>query len=322
MKNNFIRSILLILILSIVVACSNEEAIIEDSLGDKLNSENNKAVTFSETTMDGVSVLIFGHNNSEFRYIRKIDTGWSADGKVSTLLEIGTYKFLFLKYNKVNTTFYPDPLTTNSTFDDIRIEAKADPDNAGYVLPVDELWLPETETMANKTYLINNPTTIQNKLKRVVSQVQLNINRAYKSGEAFVPLPYSGGENIMDNIKEIKLDIDGVGEFVTISGGNGLSKTTFISSSSDEITDDGYAIFNGPLVFPNGSGENTSVNITITPKNDSPFPVMTATAEGLLERNKKLEITLWLTSTYKFINITVDTEPISESEDGDTGIWE
>ncbi len=321
MKNKVIITILSAIML-MFVACSNEEGIVENSLGDKLNSMNNKAVTFSGATMDGVSVLIFGHNSSEFKYQRSINTGWSADGKVSTLLELGKYKFLFLKYTKENTTFYPDPMNTNSTFDQIRIEANNDTGNSGYLLPVDEIWFPETEQVANKEYLINDSVTIFNRLVRAVSQVQLNINRGYKNGEKISPLPYTDNENIMQHIKEIKLDIAGVGEAITISGGEGSSKTMYISESASTITDDGYAVFNGPLVFPNGTGANTTVDITITPKDGSAFPVMASRVEGLLERNKKLEITLWLTSTYKFINVTVTTEPISENKDGDTGIWE
>lgn len=303
-------------------ACSNEGAYIESSLGEELNSVNSKAVTFSGAEMDGVSVLIFGHSNNGFKYLRSINTGWSVDGKVSTLLEIGTYKFLFLKYISVNTTFYPNSLNTSTNFEDIKIVAKEDPLNNGYLIPVDELWLPETEAMADETYLINNPTTVYNTLKRAVSQVQLNIKRGYNKGTTIAPYPFSDGKNIMDNIKEIKLDIAGVGEAVTISGGEGSSKTQYSSQAATEITTEGYAVFEGPLVFPNGTGANSSVKITIVPKDGSAFPVMTADVEGLLERNKKLEITLWLTSTYKFINVTVKTEPISESEDGDLGIWE
>lgn len=322
MRNNIIISSLLIVILSMTVACSNEDTIIKNSLGDELNSVNNKAVTLSGATMDGVSVLIFGRNENAFKYQRSISTGWSVDGKVSTLLEIGMYKFLFLKYKEENTIFYPKPLDTNSTFESIKIEAKDDPDNIGYLLPVDEIWLPETEGLANKQYLIDNPTTIFNRLERAVSQVQVNIRRGYKSGENILPLPFPEGKDITENIKEIIMDIDGVGESITISGGSGSSKTIYTAESAAEITDDGYAIFEGPLVFPNGSGENTSVNLTIVPKDGSLYPTMKANAAGLLERNKKLEITLWLTSTYKLINVTVRTEPISLSEDGDEGIWE
>ena len=66
-----------------------------------------------------------------------------------------------------------------------------------------------------------------------------------------------------------------------------------------------------------------NVYITITTKTGSAYPAtMTEKVQGLLERNKKLKITLWLTSTYEFITITVDTEPISENTDGDSGIWE
>lgn len=306
----------------IIVACSNEEAIVGGSSEDGLDSVNNKAVTLSGATMDDVSVLIFGFDNADFKYQRAINTGWSADGKVSTLLEIGTYKFLFLKNAGANTNFNPNPLNANSDFEDIRIDAKNDPSNAGYLLPVDEIWLPETESMADEIYVIKDSTTIHNKLKRAVSQVQLTIKRAYNDSGTIKPLPFPTGVDIMANIKEIKIDINGVGQSIDIAGGIGAGKTLYLAQSADSITSDGYAIFDGPFVFPNGSGTNSSVDITIVPKDNNPFPVMSKEVQGLLERNKKLEITLWLTSTYKFINITVKIEPISESEDGDTGIWE
>lgn len=303
-------------------ACSNDEVYTDGSLGEELDSSNSKTVTFSQADMDGVSVLIFAHSNTEFKYLRHINTGWTEDGKVSTLLDIGTYKFLFLKKIGINTILYPNPLDANSNFEDIKIEAKEDILHEGYLLPVDEIWLPETEEMAKEIYVINNPTTIYNKLKRAVSQIKLNIKRGYKSESGILPYPFPEGKNIMDNIKEIKMDISGIGETVTISGGSGSSKTQYTSQVATEITTEGYAVFDGPFVFPNGTGMNASVKITITPKDESAFPVMTVDVEGLLERNKKMEITLWLTSIYKFINVTVVTDPISESQDGDLGIWE
>lgn len=322
MKNNIIISVILI-ILSMAVACSNENVLDEEnSLGDKLNSTNTKAVTFSgAAAMDNVSVLIFGYNGSDYKYQRSISSGWSPEGKVSTSLEIGTYKFLFLKYKEINTIFNPNPLNTSSVFDAIRIDAKTNPNKQGYLLPVDEIWLPETKNMANATYSIIEPVTISNTLVRAVSQVQLNLKRAYKNGTTMIPYPYTVN-NIMENIKEITMDIDGVGESIDIAGGIGFSKTIYSAQSESQITNDGFAIFDGPLVFPNGSGLNTSVKITIIPQDNSLFPEMTASVEGMLERNRKLEITLWLTSTYKLIDVTVDTEPISKEEDGDIGIWE
>jgi len=327
MKKNIIFSILLILIMSMIVACSNEEAIMENSLGDKLNSVNKKTVTFSEATMDGVSVLIFGHNNSKFQFLRSIDAGWSASGtsksKVSTYLEIGTYKFLFLKNEGKTTKLTPSLLGAGPIyFENIKIESTEDSQNPGWLAPVDEIWLPETDAVANKTYAISDSVTIFNKLKRAVSQVQLNIKRALPDGEKQTPYPFEEGESIMENIKEIKMEIEGVGEYITIYGGNGTSKTKYNATSASKIDDDGYAIFNGPFVFPNGTGEDAMVNIIIEPIDENVFPRTTATAKGPLEKNRKLEITLWLTPVYKFINITIDTKPISGNKDGDTGIWE
>lgn len=320
MKNYSIKSILLILSI-ILTACSNDDSANDNPPGNGGNSKNSKVVTLSEATMDNVSVLIFGRNNINYTYQRSIDKGWSEDGKVTTFLEIGSYKFLFLKNGGLYTDLYPK-LLKNAKFEDIRIDAKKDPARTGYMLAVDEIWLPETEEMAARTYVIKDSTTIPNKLKRAVSQVELRIQRGGKEGEKMVPQPYPAGENIMENIKEVRMDISGVGESISIYGAEGMSKTMYVSQEEDLITDEGFARFDGPFVFPNGTGDKTSVDITIVPIDDTLFPETTTTVEGLLERNKKLEITLWMTSTSNFITITVKTEDISGSEDGDTGIWE
>ena len=323
MKSNIIISVLLVILSLTVASCSNEENIIENSLGDELNSENNKIVTFSGATMDGVSVLIFGRNNTSYKYQGIVDTGWSTDGKATKVLEIGRYKFLFMKYTPVYTELYPTTIDQNTLFEDIRIDSKPDLANSGYTLPVDEIWLPETDSLANIIYPIYNTTTVHNKLKRAVSQIELYIIRASNNGTQMDSLPFPTGKNIMDNIQEIKLDIDGVGKYITTAGGFGSEKTLYKATTADSITSKGYAIFEGPLLFPNGTRTNTSVDITITTKTGSAYPAtMTEKVQGLLERNKKLKITLWLTSTYEFITITVDTEPISENTDGDSGIWE
>ena len=43
---------------------------------------------------------------------------------------------------------------------------------------------------------------------------------------------------------------------------------------------------------------------------------------GKAERNKQLEITLWITLDYPVIGVEIQTAPITEEQDGDTGIWE
>ncbi len=311
----------LIWILTILLAaCSNEgeNEFIQDNGTLKSNSET---ITFKQD-MGGVSVLIFKENNNDFNYLRSIVSGWSIDGKVSTRLELDKYRFLFVKSAGTNTSFYPDPIDSNTSFDDIKIEAKTDSQNEGYVLPVDEIWLPETEELAKTIYTIVDETTVHNKLTRAVSQIIVHVKRVANENGKITELPFASGKNITENIKEIKLDIDGVGEALDISGGIGSTKTKDVLDQVTKIDDDGFATFDGPFVFPMAIAEQTEVNISVIPSDDSLFPEMKTSVNGLLERNKKLEITLLITSTYQLIDIIVDINPITEISQGDSGIWE
>lgn len=76
------------------------------------------------------------------------------------------------------------------------------------------------------------------------------------------------------------------------------------------------------MYFRRRRGGETTVKVTLVPESGSSFPELVQTVGGLVERNKKLGITLWITSTYRFIGVTVKTDPISETREGDKGIWE
>lgn len=317
-KNAFILCMLVIL----ATACSNDDIEVQQPLdqGKSDYSTTKSAVTFAGE-MNDVSVLIFGEENNEYYYQKSISSGWSVDGKVSTLLALGNYKFLFIKSAGINTSVFPNPLDDNSTFSSIKFEAKPNTGKTDYVLPVDEMWLPETKKLADSVYTILDKTTVKNKLTRAVSKVVLHIKRASVVNGVITELPFENSNNIMQNIDEITLDILGVGEAVNIEGGIGKTNTLYTSKAAI-ITDEGFASFEGPFVFPPAVNDKATVHITVTPVNGSAFPEMKKTVEGYLERNKKLEITLYVTATYQFINVNVDIEPISDEEDGDTGIWE
>lgn len=310
------------MLIVLLTACSNEDdnEFIQDNSTLKSNSE---AITFDlDMDMGGVSVLIFDEDNNDFNYLRSITSGWSIDGKVSTRLELGKYRFLFVKSAGINTSFYPNPFDNNTSFDDVKIVANSDSQNAGYVLPVDEIWLPETEDLAKTTYTIVDETTVYNKLTRAVSQIVVHVKRVANENGKITELPFPSGKDIANDIKEIRLDIDGVGEAVNISGGLGATKTKDILDEINEIDDNGFATFEGPFVFPMATNDETSVGISVIPSEDSLFPEMKTSVKGLLERNKKLEITLRITSTYQLIDIIVDINPITEISQGDSGIWE
>lgn len=306
------------MLIILMTACNNENETIHDNSNMSTKGE---VIAFAQNT-EGVSVLIFNENNSSFGYLRSIVSGWSTDGKVSTRLELGKYRFLFIKSAGTNTSLYPSPFDNNTSFDDIKIIANTDAQNDGYVLPVDEIWLPETEELAKTVYTITDETTVHNKLTRAVSQIVVHVKRVANEGGKITELPFPTGKNVIENIKEIRLDINGVGEAVNISGGIGSTKTKDTLNAVTDIDDSGFATFEGPFIFPMATAQQTAVNISIIPSENSLYPEMKTSVNGLLERNKKLEITLLITSTYQLVDIIVDTNPMKEISQGDSGIWE
>ncbi|MDR2038214.1 MAG: hypothetical protein LBQ60_09845 [Bacteroidales bacterium] len=307
---NFIIFSLIITVLS----CSKDNTV-EIAEPSENPSKQSQIIRFMSET-DNVSILVFNENNNDFYYQKTISPVWAADGSAYSTLALGNYKFLFLKSEGLNTIVQPDPLNSNSNFTDFHIAAKEDPDHPGYYLPVDEIWFPETTRMADSTYTIAGKDTIRNKLKRAVSQVVVNINRA-TSINLFVPAPFKNGKNITEYIREIQIEAIGVGDSIDIYGGKGNVSSLFSTDQAD-ITADGFAVVNGPMLFPPTSGTQTQVRVTLVPTADSPFPEMKKTITGTLERNKQLEITLWLTITFKFAEVTIKNISFS---DGDEGIW-
>jgi len=314
-KSNIICWMLVILIMA---SCSKDE----DKLIHGEPSEDNKNVLLSGE-MNGVSVLIFGKNdNNQFVYKRRIDSGWSAQGRVTTEVEKGNYQFLFMKTDGINPSMTPTSLSANGTlFSDVSFSANINTDSVNYVLPVEEIWLPETDALAGKTYTITADTTIKSKLKRAVSQVGLHIKRGTSVNDS---LPFTGNDNIMRHIREVKMDILGVGKTVTAGGTPSGSSNTVYISGNPKISDSGFAIFEGPFVFPPAPGGQTQIKVTIIPKPGSPFPVLEYTTPASLVRNEKIDITLWITATYQFVDIEInmDVMPEAPAGTGDEGIWE
>lgn len=303
-------------LLAFSISCKKESPMI-----DATSSEGERTITFFAGN-DEVSVLIFQKANDDiYKYIRSISSGW-INNRVSTELEIGNYKFLFIKSPGLNTSNYPDELNLTVPFENIKIFSLKDPANNDYVLPVDEIWLPKTYDMANTNYAITGPRTVQNTLTRAISQPVLKLKRASSDGNKIDSLPYQAGENIMQHIEEIKVEIDGVGKYIDIEGGKESAKTKFSFTQETSLTDEGFADFLGPFVFPTENSNDAEITITIIPKDTSPFEEMSTTVSAPLERNRRLEITIWLTSTYRFIGVDVDIEPITSTTDGDTGMWE
>lgn len=311
------KIIFLYSIFLVIMSCSNNEE--GDILTDP-NSFTRITMTYSEDTSD-VSVLIFGKENNEFIYQRALTSGW-VDNKISTNLELGQYKFLFVKAPALATTF---STVEGKKLEEITINAKmdTDPQRSGYVLPVEEIWMPETAKLADSIYTIMDQEYIPNKLVRSVSQVEVYIKRGEANGDDFDAIEYVNG-NIMDDIKGIQLHVNNVGEYIDYRGSHGSSSTYYSTQAATEISDEGFAYFKGPFVFPTEStGESATVDVVVKGKRNYPAEMKTSVTSKL-ERNKKMIITLWLSPapTIGLIDITVDTSEITATEEGDKGIWE
>jgi len=315
-------TILFCIITLLFAACSNRD---DDATYGNESVLTRSYVTYSGD-VEGVSVLIFGFKNNNYYFQNSITSGW-VENKISTNLEFGSYKFLFYKAEGTETTLSPSQFGSSVKPEDVTWYAQenTDPERSSYVLPVNEIWLPETSEMAGTIYEIVGNDLIQNTLKRAVSQVELYLLRGKQVDGEYSPIIYTGDENIMEDIAEVRMDISGVGESLTYLGTTGSSKTYFSATEGTSISDDGFAFFEGPLVFPTEDPDGLAeVTIQLIPKAGSILEGidLTKTVTGKLERNKKLSIKLWLTSTYNIINVDVDTSEMTSSNDGDEGIWE
>jgi len=169
--------------------------------------------------------------------------------------------------------------------------------------------------------MVTSGSIISNRLTRAVSKVDIQLNRGDYSGGSYQPLPFESGTNMMNNIREIRLDIEGVGTRMSYNGSSGVSSTYFATSQSS-IDDNGFALFEGPFVFPSPSDvSEAAVKIMLMPV-DSSLPGIETVVAGKLERNKKLIVTLWLSVDNRLLDVTYDMREMTAETEGDFGIWE
>lgn len=316
-KNIFLFCIVTVLF----AACSNHDDELE--INDQTDLSRSY-VTYSGD-VEGVSVLVFGFWNGDYYFRQQISTGWEGK-KTKANLELGDYKFLFYKAGNTEIIHQPSSLTSSLRVQDISFKAKENTLRSGYVMPVEEIWLPKKRETADEIHSIRGNDLIQDTLSLAVSGVEVYLYRGKKEGEEYKPVTYDVGTNIMDLISEIRLDINGVGEVVNYAGTTGNKKTYYSTDTETSISSDGFAFFEGPLVLPSQQGvEEAEVDIELIPNPNSILKdfEMKTTVKGKLERSRKLSISLWLTyDTFNTIYVDVDTSEITSLNKGDEGIWE
>lgn len=315
-------SIMYLLFLPMMFSCSGQEELTDSSGGPEENLPAGVARVAFQSGPQPQCLYIFRKEGDSFRYDSTINSGWSADGKLTTRLRLGDYKFLFTGEQNAQVDVLPSPLTSDIAPEQLRFVARTDNKHPGYLLPTGELFLPEP-SVAAKVYTIQGNDEIACTLKRKVSQLEFVLKRGYKEGDGYIPLPYDKEHNVLEMVSELQVEISGVARECNFNGtsGKGNMLATYLASERQSIDEQGFATFAGPFVFPPASAaDEVEMKITLVPTSGAPYQPLTL--KGNLEANRKLEVNLWLNSSYFDIGVTIHNGPITDRTDGDAGIWE
>lgn len=315
------RSIILILLsLPLLFSCSDQEGPTTPSGSQEDVPAGTSLVAFKSGPLPQ-RVYIFRKEGNAFRYDSTLDGGWSDEGKMTTRLLIGDYKFLFTGPLNGQVNVLPAPLDKTVTFEQLRFVSQAAPGQPENILPPEELFLPEPD-IAGSVYTIRGGEEIECTLKRRVSQLEFVLNRGYKEGDQYVPQPYTEEHTILETIKEIRVEISGVGRECNYLGtsGKGTVSCKYAASERESIDSQGFATFKGPFVFPPADGGDVHLAITLIPVSGEAYPTLQLASK--LEANRKLMVNLWLGSSYFDVGVTFHNLPISGKTNGDSGTWE
>lgn len=313
-------SIIILLSLPLLFSCSGQEGFTDPPGPQEIVPAGASEITFNSGPLPQ-RVYIFRKEGNTFRYASTLEGGWSDEGKMTTRLLIGDYKFLFTGPLSGQIDVLPAPLDKTVTFEELRFVSQTAPGQAENILPAEELFLPEPD-IANSVYTIRGGEEIDCTLKRRVSQLEFVLNRGYKEGDEYVPQPYAEGHNILETIREIRVEVSGVGRECNYLGtsGTGHISCTYAASERESIDSQGFATFKGPFVFPPADDGEVHLDITLIPVSGEAYP--TLQLKSRLETNRKLMVNLWLSSSYFDIGVTIRNLPISGRTEGDSGVWE
>ena len=266
-----------------------------------------------------VSVYAFRRQGAVFLFDTLFREGWTPDGKLSVRMPNGHYKFLFASGAADRIALQPAPLTRQTSWEEAAFVLP------GTCFPADELFLQYPASDANTVYTIDGAAqTVRARLTRAVCRISVTVKRGYHDGTRYVEVPYAKPQSVLDQIGRIELSADHTGLRVNPGGSSGTATVTATLTAADyaELTDGGFVRLEGPFVIPPADGGEVGLDITVVPAAGAALQPVQLRLTGKAERNKQLEITLWITLDYPVIGVEIQTAPITEEQDGDTGIWE
>ena len=287
-------------------------------------TETSRIMLVREGAAD-VSVYAFRRQGAVFLFDTLFREGWTPDGKLSVRMPNGHYKFLFASGAADRIALQPAPLTRQTSWEEASFVLRENSAVPGTCFPADELFLQYPASDANTVYTIDGAAqTVRARLTRAVCRISVTVKRGYHDGTRYVEVPYAKPQSVLDQIGRIELSADHTGLRVNPGGSSGTATVTATLTAADyaELTDGGFVRLEGPFVIPPADGGEVGLDITVVPAAGAALQPVQLRLTGKAERNKQLDITLWITSDYPVIGVEIQTTPITEEQDGDTGIWE
>lgn len=318
MNNRILTTI--VLAAAACAACTDAE-----QTPDTVSASGTTRVVLAQEGARDISVYAFRLQGERFLFDTLFREGWTHDGKLAVRMPNGRYKFLFASGSGENLALEPAPLTPQTAWEEAAFVLREDPAAAGSYLPADELFLQFPASDANRVYALGSTDqTVTARLTRAVCRVGINLKRGYHDGTRYVEEPFAAPHSVLDLIDRIELRADNAGLRVNpdVVRGSGTVQAALAASDHAELSPEGFVRLDGPLILPTADGADLEMTIRVVPAAGSALQQADLLVKGKAERNKRLEVTLWITSAYPVIGVEIDVAPIDREQEGDSGIWE
>lgn len=272
-----------------------------------------------------VTAYAFRREGDQFLFDTVFREGWSSDGRLSVRMRSGSYKFLFASGGGGNLALRPDPPTHETTWEEVAFRLQENAEAPGSYLPADELFLQDPASDAETIFTVAGTTrTIRARLTRTVCRLAITLKRGYHDGTQYVEIPYTQPQSVLDQIARIDLTASGTGLYTrpSGSGGSAVVKTSFSAADFTALPETGFARTEGPYLLPPAEGGTIALDLSVVPVDGAALAPSELRLNAPAQRNKQLEVTLWITSGYPSVGIEIRTAPIEDEQTGDAGIWE
>lgn len=282
-------------------------------------------VTLQRDGTQEVSVYAFRRQGADFLYDTLFRDGWTPDGTLSVRMPSGSYKFLFVSGAGENLALEPASPTGQTTWEEAVFALRENPVAPDTCFPADELFLQFPASDANAVYTLGGrDVTVPARLSRAVCRIGITLKRGYHDGTGYVEVPYAQPHSVLEQVERIELTVGNTGRRVRPEGSAGTAtvSNTLVAADYAELTEQGFARLEGPLVIPPADGGAVEMELAVIPAAGASLQPVKLQLKGKAERNKRLDVTLWITSGYPVVGVEIEVEPIDREQEGDSGIWE